>query len=147
LKLEHISENYHERHRLNSIAASLKDADLHRRLNNGLTLEAVFVHMAFWDDYATALLKDWERSGFTPSRTNFEAVNAAVRNLALAVPDRLGVELAQSAAEAVDRQVEALSSDLAAEIEAAGYSRILRRAEHRREHLDQIEKVLAGGSV
>jgi hypothetical protein len=45
-------------------------------------------------------------------------------------------------AEAIDRRVETVAPQLAAEIENAGFFYILLRAEHRREHLDQIEEAL-----
>jgi hypothetical protein len=46
------------------------------------------------------------------------------------------------AAEAIERKVESLSPELASAIDAGGYTRILHRALHRREHLDQIEQAL-----
>jgi LPS sulfotransferase NodH len=45
-------------------------------------------------------------------------------------------------ADAVDRRVEALSSELVAANSAAGTPLNLFRAEHRREHLDEIEHAL-----
>jgi predicted transcriptional regulator len=48
----------------------------------------------------------------------------------------------RESAEAIDRKVESISPELAAAIETAGYVHFLRRAIHRRQHLDQIEFVL-----
>ncbi len=143
MKPPYVLQNDIERQRLDSLAARLTDDHLRLRLSNGLTVAAVFAHLAFWDDYCRALLEQWRQTGFVPSRTNFDAVNAAIRTVAFAVPVRLAVDLAQTAAAAVDRQVEALPAGLAVTIEAEGYSRMLERAAHRRQHLDQIERALA----
>ena len=72
-----------------------------------------------------------------------DAVNEAVRVLSAAIPPDAAVELARIAAEAVDRELEGLSPELEKAIEAANRPRVLRRSEHRREHLDQIERALA----
>jgi len=45
-------------------------------------------------------------------------------------------------AEAVDRKIEALTDDFVTGIAAAGNPINLRRAEHRHEHLDEIEAAL-----
>ena len=76
--------------------------------------------------------------------TEVDAINEAVRVLSAAIPLRAAAELARTAAEAIDRKIDGISAELAAAIEAAGRPRILRRSEHRREHLDQIEKALKG---
>jgi len=59
----------------------------------------------------------------------------------LALPPRRAAELALAIAEAVDRQVETLSDDVVARNAAAGLLN-LARADHRSEHLDDIERVL-----
>ena len=51
--------------------------------------------------------------------------------------------MVQVAAEAIDRKLEELASDLEVAIEGSGHVRILPRAMHRRQHLDQIEQALA----
>jgi hypothetical protein len=101
------------------------------------------VHLAFWDAYYLALLKGWERSGYTSSATDVNAINEAVRFLGWAMPARAAVQLVQSAAGAIDQYLEGIPPELTAAIEASGRIRLLKRAMHRGEHLDQIEKVLA----
>jgi len=71
-----------------------------------------------------------------------DAVNEAVRSLSVAIPPKARAALAQAAAEAIDHALEGIAPELEAAIEAAGRVRILRRSEHRREHLDQIERAL-----
>jgi len=57
---------------------------------------------------------------------------------------RAAARLAVATSDAVDRKVEALSDRLVAANAAAGHPINLLRAEHRREHLDEIELALAG---
>jgi hypothetical protein len=140
-----VADNASERRRLHAIADRVSEQDLTRQLENGLTVATVLVHLAFWDDYCTALLKQWERAGFAAARSNFDATNAAIGHLAEAIPPRKALELAVSAADAVDRQVESVSADLAAAVIDGGSERMLLRAVHRRQHLDQIEQLI--GSV
>jgi len=59
------------------------------------------------------------------------------------MPAQAAVKLLQSAAEAIDQYLEGIPPELRAAIEAGGRVRLLKRAMHRGEHLDQIEKVLA----
>jgi hypothetical protein len=135
-------DNAGERQRLHDMADGLSDDDLRRRLDNGLTVAAVLVHLAFWDEYCTALLKQWEQSGFAASRSNYGAFNAAIGHLASTIAPRAALELAVAAADAADRQVEAIAPDLAAAIIEGGSERMLTRAAHRRQHLDQIEGIV-----
>lgn len=144
MKRAYVAANESERARLNALLFRLSDEDLARLLPNGLTVAAVLVHLAFWDEYARSALREWRDSGFSDSNTNFEAVNSAVLTLVSAIPDRAAIELARAAADAVDGEVEAVSPVLAEVIQANGKLRTLERAQHRRTHLDQIENVLTG---
>ena len=110
---------------------------------NGWTVADVFVHLAFWDFRQLALLKRWEGTGVSPSPMDVGSVNEAVFAISVAVPPGAAARLALTAAEAVDAKIERLPADLAAAIEQGGHARVLRRALHRDEHLDQIEKALA----
>jgi hypothetical protein len=55
---------------------------------------------------------------------------------------RLRALVARVSAEAVDQALEQLSAELVTQIEAGGQVSILRRAAHRRGHLDRIEQAL-----
>ncbi len=142
MEQSYVNENAHARQRLESLAASMGDPDLRRRLPNGWTVADVFVHLAFWDFRQLALLKRWEETGVSPSPMDFDSVNEAVCAVSASVPPRAAVGLALTAAEAVDAKIERLPADLAAAIEQGGHERVLRRALHRNAHLDQIEKAL-----
>jgi len=136
------TENEVERQRLFRLTAPLTETDLSRELPNGWSVATKLAHLAFWDRYYLSLVQQWERVGFTSSPANADAINEAVRVLSRALPLIAVVPLVLDAAEAIDRKVEELAPELATAIEMGGYARILRRAMHRREHLDQIEKVL-----
>lgn len=136
-------ENAHERQRLQTLISSLSDEDMNRRLANGWTVAITLAHLAFWDQRQLVLLKRWERNGVQPAPADVDTINEAVRILAAALPSRTAAQLAIEAAEAIDHELEQISADLAAEIEARGHSRMLRRALHRREHLDKIEQALS----
>src|SRR5438132_1380479 len=70
-------------------------------------------------------------------------INDSAKALCLALPPRAAARLAVATSEAVDRRVEGLSDELVAANAAAGHPINLLRAEHRREHLDEIEHALA----
>jgi len=137
------SENAAERERLVRLTSQLTKADLARELDDGWTIAAQLAHLAFWDQYALSLVEGWERNGFVKvTLVSVDALNEAAHLLSDAIPPPAAIQLAQAAAEAMDRKLETITPELAAAIEAGGHIRVLRRALHRREHLDEIEKVL-----
>jgi hypothetical protein len=123
------------------------DADLARPLEAGWTVSAVLAHLAFWDQRALILIERWEKEGPQTTPRGIEGkdvdwINDSAKALCLALPPRAAARLAVATAEAVDRRVEALSSEFVAANTAAGKPLTLVRAEHRREHLDEIEHAL-----
>jgi len=140
----YITENNEQRARLRALVERLSDGDLARPLDAGWTVGAVLAHLAFWDQRALILIERWEKEGArTPppsiSEKDVDWINDSAKALCLALPPRAAARLAVATAEAVDRRVEALSSELVAANTAAGSPLNLLRAEHRREHLDEIE--------
>jgi uncharacterized damage-inducible protein DinB len=142
----YIARNDAERARLRALVARLSDADLARPMPAGWTVAAVLAHLAFWDQRIMVLLERWEQSPSAVPRVINEAdvdwVNDAAKPHFLAMPPRRAAELAVAIAEAVDAKVAALPDDLLARNEAAGKPLSMTRAEHRREHLGEIEHVL-----
>jgi len=136
------AENDRSRERLSHLMTRLREEDLKRTVESGWTVATVLLHLAFWDRYCLALLEGWERSGYVPSAANVEALNDTIEFLSLSFPPQRAGELARSAADLIDHKLEQISSDLAQTLEESGRARILRRALHRNEHLDQIERVL-----
>lgn len=144
---DHDAENAQTRERLRALVARLGDGELARPMPGGWTVAAVLAHLAFWDQRVLSLLEEWERRGASePPRHLDEAavdwINDAKKPLCLALTPRRAAELAVSIAAAVDGKVAALSDQLVAANAAAGNPVNLRRAQHRREHLDEIEAAL-----
>jgi uncharacterized damage-inducible protein DinB len=143
----YVAENDAERERLRGLVRRLSDKDLARPMDGGWTVAGVLAHLAFWDQRIVVHLDEWERRGpsWTPPAENehdVDWINDAAKPLCRALPARAAADLALSIAETVDRRVAAVSDAI---IEANARSRSplnWRRAEHRREHLDEIERTL-----
>ena len=141
----YVARNNAERARLEALVARLTDADLKRPLAAGWTVAGVLAHLAFWDQRAFILLDRWQREGVTPppdDEASIDWINDAAKPMFLALPPRRAAELAVAIAEATDRKVESLSDELVTRNAAAGTPVTLTRANHRREHLDEIERGL-----
>ena len=140
-----VDENSKARARLKALVARLSDADLARPMPAGWTVAGVLGHVAFWDQRTLVLLDAWEKTGAAPKlkAEDTDWINDAGKPFFHALPPRQGADVALAIAEAVDRKIEALGDDVVASIAAAAGNPInLHRAEHRREHLDEIEAAL-----
>jgi hypothetical protein len=145
----YVAENDLQRERLHALVRRLTDQELGRPMPAGWTIAGVLGHLAFWDQRLLVLLERWEREGpaAVPRALDHAAVdwiNDAAKPLLLAVLPRRAADLAVSIADAVDRKAKALPDEFVARNTAAGHPLNLRRAEHRREHLDEIEQALQG---
>ncbi len=122
-----------------------------RAMPGGWTVAAVLAHLGFWDARAISFYDCW-LGGAVPSTAEHERedtdwLNDSVKPLCLALRPGHAAELALRLAEEADGKVAALSDQLLARILAAGPPPLnLARATHRREHLDDIERVLRGAS-
>ena len=140
----YIAENDTQRARLKALLAR-SDADLARPMPAGWTVAGVLGHLAFWDQRVLVLFEQWEKTGQAPPsyhQDNVDWINDATKPMLLAVPPRQAAQLALAIAEAVDAKVAGLSEDLVRRNAASETPVSLLRAEHRREHLDEIEQVL-----
>lgn len=142
----YIAENNAERERLRALVERLSDEELSRPMAAGWTVAGVLAHMAFWDARALYFMDKW-KSGIAPSAADYEPedidwVNDAAKPLCLALPPRTAAQLALQLAEETDQRVEALSDEMLAQIVAIGQPFNLSRANHRKEHLDDIESYL-----
>jgi hypothetical protein len=139
----YIAQNDAERGRLRGLVGRLSDADLARAMPAGWTVAGILAHLAFWDQRILVLLEQWERLPSKPPRIENEAdtdwINDASKPLLLALAPRQAANLAVAIAETVDDKVAALPDDLVARNAAAGSPLNLLRAEHRAEHLREIE--------
>jgi uncharacterized protein (TIGR03083 family) len=143
----YVKANDHERRRLEALVARLDDAGLSRPMPAGWTIAGVLAHLAFWDQRIVVLVDLLERGAPVPnmSEEDVDWVNDAAKPAQLALPPRRAAEVALAAARDADRAVETLSDDLAAQCAIAGSPINLLRAEHRKEHLDEIEHVVKTG--
>jgi hypothetical protein len=146
----YVAENQVQLDRLRGLVERLSDGQLSRPLAAGWTLAGVLAHLAFWDYRIVTLLDAWGADGRgTPPPALDEAtvdwINDAGKPLCLGLPPRTAARLAVQAAVAADARVAALSDAALVANAAAGGPISVRRAEHRREHLDEIERALAAG--
>jgi hypothetical protein len=141
-----LAENKVQRDRLAKLSGLLAKADPSGGANDGWTVGAILGHVAFWDRWAHCLIHRW-RSGEMPPPSlpdwYDDAVNEALLPLWQALPPAAAGTLAVEAARAVDRELNRLESPVLAAIAAAGESNLLHRHRHRRQHLDQIDRLLA----
>lgn len=142
----HIAENDAARARLSALIARLSDEALARPMYEGMTVAGVLGHAAFWDARASALLDQWA-GGRAPSAGDFEPenvdwINDAAKPFIMALSPRACADLSLQLAEEADAKIAALTDEQLATIRAAGTPFNLSRAEHRREHLDEIEAAL-----
>jgi hypothetical protein len=141
----YIAENDRERQRLEALAARLDDAALGSAMPAGWTVAGVLAHLAFWDQRIVVLCDLLKRGAAVPleAAADVDWINDAAKPAQLALPPRRAATLAVETARAADQAVAALPDDLIARNAAAGSPINLKRAEHRREHLDEIEQALA----
>jgi hypothetical protein len=141
----YVARNSAERARLEALVQRCSDADLARAMPGGWTVAAVLAHLAFWDERIRLLFDRWQATGVAPGvevAADVDWINDAAKPMFLAMPPRRAAELAVSIAAAADRTVQTLSDEMLARNAAAGNPLNLLRAEHRRDHLDEIEQVL-----
>jgi len=143
----YVGSNEKERKRLHALVARLSDQDLARPMNAGWTVASVLGHLAYWDQRIVALVGQWWKAGVaSPPKPLEEAhvdwINDATKPFLLALPPRQAAELTLSIADAADRAVETLPDEFLAANAAAGTPINPLRAEHRKEHLDEIQQAL-----
>jgi hypothetical protein len=144
----YVAENQTQLARLEALVGKLNDRELSRPLEAGWTVAGVLAHLAFWDYRIVTLLDAWGADGRgTPPPAYDEAavnwINDAGKPLCLGLPPRVAARLAVDAAIAADERVAGLSEAQLDANAAAGRPISVLRAEHRREHLDEIERALA----
>lgn len=144
----YVAENQAQLARLRTLADTLSDQELAEPMPAGWTVAGVLAHLAYWDQRIVVLIDRWGADGRgTPPPANDGAsvdwINDAGKPLCLALPPRVAARLAVAAAEAADQRVARASDALLAANVAAGSPLSMLRAEHRREHLDEIERVRA----
>ena len=141
----YVERNAEELERMRSLVEGMSDDDLRRQANEHWTIAGVLGHIAFWDGRNLALAEKLEHDvPFTESDNEPEDVdwiNDATRPLIHAVPPSELARLALQIAQDTDGKMASLPEqrmypkDPSSPINAS-------RADHRAEHLDDIEAAL-----
>lgn len=137
----YVKGNDTERGRLKALLAKCSEADLARPMPDGWTVAGVLLHMAFWDQRIVVLLDQWQNDGVIPrleDPADVDWTNDSVKPMLLAVAPRAAADLAVRIAETADAMVAAARDDLVEQNRYLNFS----RADHRGEHLEQIEAAL-----
>jgi hypothetical protein len=133
--------------RLKGFVEKASDADLALPMEAGWTVASVLAHTAFWDLRVVACVDAWGPDGSGPVPTYYDDaddwINDAAKPLISALEPRVAARVTLEAAEAADRAVAELSDELHAKNEALGLPVNPDRADHRLEHLDEIEQILS----
>ena len=144
----YVERNRTELERLRALVTGLSDDELARPVNESWSVAGVLGHIAFWDGRALFLVDKLLRGEpFTSSDEEPEDVdwiNDAARPLIHAIPPRQAADLALSVAEAIDERLASLDPELLRKTWPSDQTSPLNasRADHRSEHLDEIEASL-----
>ena len=142
----YVAENEAERARLKAIVDRLTDADLARPMSEDWTVGVGLMHLAFWDGLSLSKFEEWERTGevqIPPMRDMVDGINHAMLPWWRTIAPAQVRHAVVAAAEAVDHKAETLPAPIIEAILALRPQSLM-RANHRRQHLDQIERALAG---
>ena len=144
---EALDANDRERRRLMLLVADIDEHALAETVHDRWTVAAKLAHLAYWDRFALALLERWAAGEpyETDTLPSFydDCLNDAQLTEHLALPPREAVRLAVEAAGAIDARLHALPvEDATRLLTERDASWLLRRHNHRAEHLDEIEVAL-----
>ncbi len=127
------------------LVSRLTDDDLSRPMDAGWTVAAALAHLAFWDARAILLIEKWKREGIGPSPADTDIINDSAKVLCLAIPPRAAAELAVEKSAEINRVIENLAPEMIEKIQTTGAAVHLTRFEHKRMHLEEIERVVGKG--
>jgi hypothetical protein len=136
-----LADNQAQLDRLRRLIAS--GPDYSASLGGGWTVGVALAHLAFWDGRAAYSLSRW-KPGAPPPEMEDDLLNTVLFDTWKALPGEAAASLALGAAQGVTEVVKGLDDAVASDVEAHGYRWIMHRANHRREHIDQIEAALGG---
>ena len=139
----YVTENRKATQRLVKLVKALSDKDLQTVIyKEGWTVAVALGHLAFWDERRRLKIKQWREKGVSPTPYIDDIVNDILIPILLAIPPQKAAELAVFAAEALDKEIENLTLEFRAAIEAVNEPKALDRASHRNQHMDEIEAFL-----
>ena len=140
-----VAANARELERMRALVSRLSDQQLGEMVNEYWSVAGVLGHIAFWDGLALYLAGKLHRGEpFTASENepgDVDWINDSSRPLIHAIAPRAVAELAVSIAEETDELVASLQDELLAGLgETSPLNPV--RADHRGEHLDEIEAAI-----
>lgn len=138
----HSRPNQESRRRLEALLKSLSDEKLGRINADGWTVSALLAHLACWDQRHLYLLRRWLENGVDKSPVDPHAINESIKPLCLALEPRAAVALCLASASAIDTELETVSPNLMAAIEASPNHYRFNRSLHRNGHLNEIEDLI-----
>lgn len=138
----HSQPNQQSRRRLEALLTSLTDEELRQTNDDGWTVSALLAHLACWDQRHLYLLRRWREGGVDESPVDPHAINESIKPLCLALDPRAAVVLCLASAAAIDAELESVSTDLLAAIEASPNHYRFNRSLHRNGHLNEIESLI-----
>ncbi len=140
----YIDANTRERERLRALIEKLDDASLSAQVNEYWTVAGVFGHLAYWDIRVLVLAEKIDRGeawATGDAEPEGDWLNDSTRPLIHAIAPREAAKLALRIAEETDARVAELPLDRLWPRDPESPINAV-RAEHRREHLDEIEAAL-----
>ena len=138
-----MAANGRELARMRALVLRLSDRQLGAMVNEYWSVAGVLGHIAFWDGCALYLASKLQRrEPFTASEPgDADCINDSSRPLIHAIPPRALAELAVRIAEETDELVASLPDELLAGLDETSPLNPV-RADHRGEHLDEIEAAI-----
>lgn len=136
-----VEQNRASTERIRALAARLTDEEMQTRVGEHWTVGIVFAHLAWWDRRVMYVLDmtEKDRKLFIPEIDIF--VNDLSLPLWAAIPPREAARIAIETSETLDKRLEEYSPELLDEI--YNYNkRLVIRALHRAEHLDEADAAL-----
>lgn len=138
---EYVDRNREQQERLRRLVDRLGADGMERELAGGWTIGDTLLHLAFYDRRAEVLLEQFARVGVSASPYDYETINTVLLNFSRRMsPEAIAAEVI-AAAEAADQAAAATPEARYEDILTRGQVN-LERAEHRRNHLDDIEAAL-----
>jgi hypothetical protein len=145
----YVQGNERELRRLRDLVGRLDEEQLARPMEAGWTVASVLAHMAFWDWRIVTTLAAWGADGSGPVPTYHDDavdwINDSAKPIFLALTPAAAAGVVIDAAEAADAAVAEMSDELLARNDELGLLVNPDRADHRGEHLDELERMFPAG--
>ena len=136
-----VERNQASQERLRALVERLGDDELTRELPDGWTVADALGHLAFYDRRAAILLHRFAQEGVFASPYDYDTINEILLHFTRAMPPRVVAAEALAAAAAADEAAAQTPQALVSDIRSMAQVK-LDRAEHRENHLADIEALL-----